>query len=79
MAATRKEPTKEPTMLNYRLSGLSILAGIAALPFATPARAADAKPNIVYIVSDDLGWKDVGFNGCATSRRRTSTSSPRTA
>lgn len=46
---------------------LSALAAslFTALPMAAQA---EAKPNIVYIVADDLGWKDVGFHGCTDIR-----------
>jgi len=44
--------TLGPTLLAVALAGIH------------PARAAEsAKPNILYIVADDLGWKDVGLHG----------------
>lgn len=41
----------------------SILAAAVTAPFFAVAAQAEQKPNIVYIVSDDQGWKDVGYHG----------------
>jgi arylsulfatase A-like enzyme len=48
---------------NMKVKLMNLAAGVSALVIvASPLRGAD-KPNIVHIVADDLGWKDVGFNG----------------
>src|SRR2546421_8929907 len=46
---------------NLSYNGLSLLIGMAALLSAVvPAQAQDKKPNILFIMGDDIGWMQPG-------------------
>ena len=47
--------------------GLTVLTAVALLGAVAPAQAADKKPNIVMLMTDDTGWNDFGcYGGGAT-------------
>ena len=47
-----------------KTTGPCTVLALAVLTCAAPSvGAASGQPNVLYIVADDLGWKDVGFHG----------------
>jgi len=49
--------------MNKRLLLVGLIVGLYLAVSAFPNSAAQAKPNLVMIVSDDQGWTDFGFMG----------------
>lgn len=47
----------------HPIAALLLCLGAALFVSTTPAHAADAKPNIVFILVDDLRWDSFGFMG----------------
>lgn len=44
-------------------AAIGVAAGLGTSPLSASAFAKTSPPHIVYIVADDLGWRDVGFHG----------------
>jgi arylsulfatase len=55
-------------MVRSVLTGLAMLAVVLALAVPPPALAQAAKPNILFIVSDDTGYGDLGPYGGGEGR-----------
>src|SRR5262245_8383334 len=52
-----------PQVLQNMMKLKYLLSGLCGFFLVSAAHAAKTNPNILFIVADDLGWKDVGFHG----------------
>ena len=49
--------------LTVYLSILALIIGCKSNSHYTSAKVDSNPPNIIILLADDLGWKDVGYNG----------------
>jgi arylsulfatase A-like enzyme len=63
---TKDEPMKRNKLISYGLTGLT--ASAALMCGTVAVHAADKKPNILFIVSDDTGYGDLGAYGGGVGR-----------
>jgi arylsulfatase A-like enzyme len=50
-------------MMLTRIVSAFVLLTLFSATGSQPARGAEERPNILFIVADDLGWSDVGWHG----------------
>src|SRR5262249_39405554 len=48
------------TKMLRRYGGVALLASLASLSVVMDARAQNQKPNIIFIMGDDIGWSNIG-------------------
>lgn len=54
---------------NARYAAVLLCAAIAAITVDAEVKAAEARhPNVIFILADDQGWGDVGYNGHPSAR-----------
>ena len=60
----RKQYTKGQTKKRINRHALLFILSVVCLGSSLRAQERDEKPNVIIILTDDQGYKDVGFNGC---------------